>query len=500
MIFVLFTGAIVLFPGVAQSYEAYSIDHNFFIKENPISKNPSDIDFLIDKDQFCIIYPLSTVPALVEKDDFFIIKFQANEFDNVYPFISTAYEIVVDEIWLEVQKIWKEDLFWNMEVYVPVNTPVELYNLSLLFFKDNNFYKISQPRALNVYDEISNNFSFIHITDFHYGDPRGFIESIKETIGFKSIKRCVKEINLLHPDFVIISGDVVFGQLYPFEYRREYKKCYDLIQTFDVPTFLAPGNHDGYRRFREDGLEYWEEYFGPLYYSFNFGNYHFIAVNSYDMSVFYRLSFLFLALNWGGSISDEQINWITQDLESSNSENKIMFMHHNPLWETRNQSLMLKKFENREELLNLIYKHNVDMVLAGHVHVDSVNIENDVIFVTTTTPESEIRKSDGYWGYRLIEVENNEIISFNYKDPKYSIPSYKLDYHIWHSNRLALAIVENDLDMDVRVLIKFLLPFGNYETDIGHITLIRNDSYFSEIYVQTDVSRLSKKVVNIFPI
>ena len=74
------------------------------------------------------------------------------------------------------------------------------------------------------------------------GDTRSFEESIRKTLGYRSVKRCIKEINLLHPDFVIISGDLVFGQLYPFEYRREYKKCYEMIQKFDVPTYLAPGD------------------------------------------------------------------------------------------------------------------------------------------------------------------------------------------------------------------------------------------------------------------
>jgi len=213
---------------------------------------------------------------------------------------------------------------------------------------------------------------------------------------------------------VLISGDIVFGQLYPFEYRREYQKCYDLLQTFDVPIFLVPGNHDGYNRILEDGLEYWQEYFGPLFYSFNYGDYHFTGVNSFDMSKLLRLTFLFIPLNWGGSISNEQLDWIENDLENSDSPLNFMFLHHNPLWDTTSDSLIGKGYENRENLLSLIYENEVDMVLAGHNHLDTVNIENEVIFITTTTPESEISTEDGYWGYRLIEINDGEIASYNY--------------------------------------------------------------------------------------
>ena len=80
-------------------------------------------------------------------------------------------------------------------------------------------------------DEISDNFSFVHLTDFHIGDPRGLKENIKQTIGWKAAKKCIEEINLINPDFLIITGDLVFGQIYPFEYSLEYSN-YSLQETY----------------------------------------------------------------------------------------------------------------------------------------------------------------------------------------------------------------------------------------------------------------------------
>ena len=268
-----------------------------------------------------------------------------------------------------------------------------------------------------------------------------------------------------------------------------------ILQSFDVPTFLVPGNHDGYNRILEDGFDYWREFFGPLNYSFNYGNYHFTAVNSYDMSKISRLTFLFIPLNWGGSISNEQIKWIENDLINSNSKLNFMFLHHNPLWDTKSDSLIGKSYENREELLSLIFKNKIDMVLAGHNHLDTVNLENNVIFITTTTPESEIRTDDGYWGYRLIEIVDGEIFSYNYKEPKYSIPSYKINYTINYYDDYAEAIVNNSLEININAYLKFIMPLGTYSVENGDMYLERKNDEYCEIYVKSFI--LSNDIVNI---
>lgn len=458
---------------------------------------PRDIKCQKNSGKIEIIYPLSTVPALVEKNTSFNIVFKAPNFENVYAYISTAYEPVIDEIWLNIENIYMEDDIWKISANVPLSTHEELYNLSIIVEIDGKNYENSCPRSVSVFNEFSDTFTFAHITDLHIGDPRGFLESISETIGYKSIIRCIDEINLLHPDFVIISGDLVYGQLYPFEYSIEYKICYDMIQKFDVPTFMCPGNHDGYYKFMEDGLTFWKNYFGPLNYSFDYGDYHFLAINSFDMPALFRFTISFMPLNWGGSISQKQLSWIQQDLNESDNDFTFMFMHHNPLWETTKDSLIGKTYENRQELLSLIDIYDIDMVLAGHVHYDSVNVVNDTIFITTTTPESKIENEDGYWGYRLVEIENGKIVSYNYKEPKYSIPSYKLSYKIRTFQNAASAEITNQLDKDLEILIKFFLPKDNYIAKNGSIIMQRYDDNNVEIYVIADIQGISMKTVTI---
>ena len=104
------------------------------------------------------------------------------EFDKIYVYISTAYEPVVEAFWCSIGDIWKDKELWYVNATIPLIVPKELYNISVLLDINSVFVQASEPRALNVIDEFSDDFSFIHITDLHVGDPRGFTESIWRTL------------------------------------------------------------------------------------------------------------------------------------------------------------------------------------------------------------------------------------------------------------------------------------------------------------------------------
>jgi 3',5'-cyclic AMP phosphodiesterase CpdA len=263
---------------------------------------------------------------------------------------------------------------------------------------------------------------------------------------------------------------------------------------FQVPTYLCPGNHDGYVQCGQDGFKLWKKYFGPLYYSFDYGDYHFTSVNSYDWPKLGRFAISLAAFNWGGCIQEEQLKWIEEDLENNKAKLNFMNLHHNPLWDTKNESLIRKfNYRGREKLLSLIVEYDVDAVFAGHVHYDNITVQNNTIYITTTTVTSNHRE-DSYWGYRLIEIQNSQVESYNYKEPHYSIPSYKLNYTYIHSN---IAIVENDLEKDITAYLKFILPIKSYNIENGDIILERQVEDFVEIYVAAEVEKESKITITL---
>lgn len=451
----------------------------------PIDEN------LIVNGSFALIRPRHSVPAIVERGETLSVIVESVDFTDIYLRIETAYERVVDEIYLEVEEHHKESDGIHVTARIPESTPEELYNLTVIV-ENGGYYAATEPRAVSVVDAITDTFTFAHITDFHIGDIRGFKENVRETIGWKAAKKCIEEINLLKPDFVVITGDLVFGQLYPFEYSVEYPKCYDILQLFQVPTYLIPGNHDGYIQSGQDGFLFWQQYFGPLTYSFDYGNSHFISVNSYDWPPMSRMGFSYLVFNWGGYVQPEQMNWIEQDLqESADAQLTFMMLHHNPLWETENDSLLHNGYEGRTELLTLIETYGVDAVLAGHVHWDNITVRNGVLYITTTTCASD-HPDDAYWGYRLVGVDNGTIVSYNYREPHYSIPSYRLNVTFENEHR---ARIHNDLAMDVDAHVVFTLPAGDYTVVNGDVVMERTDGENMELYVVSHVDARTEKEV-----
>ncbi len=424
-----------------------------------------------------IYYPRCSDPVIVEPGDNFTVIFESKNFTSLAVAIETSYDEMPDEFTLSIIKTWYDGM-WNAVVEVP-EIPYELYNLTLSIDGD----VVTEPRAVAI-QEIKQNFTFIHVTDFHIGDPRGLRENISQTIGWKAAKKIIEEVNLLHPDFVIITGDLVFGQLYPFEYSFEYRKLYRILQMFDIPTYLCPGNHDGYVQTGQDGFKIWQKYFGPLYYSFDYGDAHFIMANSYDWPKISRKAISYAAINWGGYIGDEQLRWIENDLKNSDARLKIVALHHNPLWETTNDSLLNNPYHNRKELLNLIWTYGVDAVLDGHVHYDDVTVVNNTLFLTTTTCASSLSSDDAYWGYRKIEVRDWKIVSYNYKEPKFSIPSYKINIERGEN----YVMITNTLDIPITVHVGFYLPYGAYTIKNGEVMMKRLKGDMLKLYVKADVN------------
>ena len=66
-----------------------------------------------------------------------------------------------------------------------------------------------------------------------------------------------------------------------------------------------------------------------------------------------------------------------------------------------------------------------------------------------------------------------------------------MDYNITYYGTSAVGVIENDLEIDVNVILKFNMPLGFFEVDNGEIILQRDDDNNSEIYVKINIDALS---------
>jgi UDP-2,3-diacylglucosamine pyrophosphatase LpxH len=353
-----------------------------------------------------IIYPKISQPAIVTNEQNLEVKLNSKNCNEI------SFKIENEEsgnINLVINNSEERGKFCFFNLTIPEETEEGLYDLIVNF----NKRKFIEYNSVSIKEKILSNFTFISLTDLHIGDPRGFFKNPKEFLFNSGLNKIIDEINYQNPDFTVITGDLTFGQLYPFEYYFEYQKLNKYLKKFEVPVYLIPGNHDLYNQFGQDGLKFWEKYFGNTYYSLNYNGTTLLFLNSYDWSKRDRTAFSLLAYNWGGSLGNTQLEWIGEKLNNSGKNSKIIFLHHNPLLETNKESLFRKEYQNREDLIELIEKYDVEFVFAGHIHRNDFQIVNGTKYLTTTSALSSTGKNE-VWSYRLIEVKNNQIENENH--------------------------------------------------------------------------------------
>lgn len=179
-----------------------------------------------------------------------------------------------------------------------------------------------------------------------------------------------------HTDFMIMLGDNAYSDGTQVEYQDKMFNIYDSILPY-IPVFSTPGNHDynSVNRF-DPPLQHTGPYFDiynspisgeaggvasttELYYSFDYGNIHFISLNSEIQS-------------WTTSSSSQMFQWLEQDLQANTKEWVVCYFHQPPysrgshnsddIWEL----LMLAM---RQNALPKLEQYGVDVVICGHSHV-----------------------------------------------------------------------------------------------------------------------------------
>lgn len=172
------------------------------------------------------------------------------------------------------------------------------------------------------------NFSFVYASDSHI-----------EPANVDRFRRFRQKSDSLNPAFVLMGGDLVRDAMSQTE--TDARGYFDLFVTeskaFHTPMWTVPGNHDHYgiipSRSHADPTNplynrgMYRSYFGPDYYSFNYGGVHFIGLNtiSPDDSAYY------------GDVDSVQMAWLEQDLAHVSAATPVVTFNHIPMitsWQT----------------------------------------------------------------------------------------------------------------------------------------------------------------------
>lgn len=174
--------------------------------------------------------------------------------------------------------------------------------------------------------------------------------------------------------FSITVGDIVFDNLDLYDRHKE------MIGLIGIPQWNLPGNHD--MNYESPNAIYanetYKKHFGPIYYSFNYGNAHIVALNNVEyVGAGQRGP---NNRDYRGFISDDQMMWLEQDLATVPNERLIVIATHIPLIAEASDSNPASRItgpntDNFDELLELLRPFDNIYGLAGHDTSNSWKVE-----------------------------------------------------------------------------------------------------------------------------
>ena len=189
------------------------------------------------------------------------------------------------------------------------------------------------------------------------GAPFTFVVIGDSGTGTKPQFDIAEQIDLIEPDFMLHTGDVVYSRGEAENYDPRFFMPYqDTLKR--APIFPSLGNHDYHT---DDGQPYLDAFYLPVnsstgserFYSFDYGDAHFVALDVYPKT---------LDLFGPGSA---QYQWLERDLAATSAFWKFVYFHHPPYSSGDHGSILVI----RNALSPLFEKYGVEIVFNGHDHI-----------------------------------------------------------------------------------------------------------------------------------
>lgn len=264
-------------------------------------------------------------------------------------------------------------------------------------------------------NKVDDEIIFAFLTDIHVQPERNAIE------GFK---KAIQKINEIKPDFVITGGDLIFDAL-AVSYERAdslYKIYTDLLKLIKAPVYNTIGNHEIFGWYEKSGVSREHQFFGKKLFENRLGKTYY-SFNHKGIKIFILDSIEELPEKgrYFGYVNEEQINWLRNELSKTDTTSLIIISTHIPLLTTFSQirkgSMAANErglvVENAKDVLDLFSRHNLKLVLQGHLHIyEDLNIQNRIRFITGGAV------SGRWWngpnegleeGFVLVKIKGNNI-------------------------------------------------------------------------------------------
>lgn len=178
---------------------------------------------------------------------------------------------------------------------------------------------------------------------------------------------------------LLLLGDNAYAFGKDAEYQSNFFNHYKYAFLKKNPVFPAPGNHDYSNdnpdRQNDHNVPYYQIFTMPTqgeaggvasetqaYYSYDYGNVHFLSLDSYGKED--EATRLYDTLG-------RQVQWIKKDLAVNKNKDWIVaYWHHPPYSQgSRNSETESDLIKIRENFIRILERNGVDLILCGHSHV-----------------------------------------------------------------------------------------------------------------------------------
>ena len=179
-----------------------------------------------------------------------------------------------------------------------------------------------------------------------------------------------------YTDVWMLMGDNAYNAGTDAEYQSGFFNIYQGSLTKNHVLWPSPGNHDyanSTARQADHVIPYYDMFSLPklgeaggvasnteAFYSYNYGNIHFIALDSYGWET--GSTRLYDTLG-------PQAVWLKQDLAANTQKWTVAYFHHPPYtMGSHNSDTESELINMRGKIIPILERYNVDLVLNGHSH------------------------------------------------------------------------------------------------------------------------------------
>lgn len=260
---------------------------------------------------------------------------------------------------------------WHKARFVTITNPTGYWTEDYYKEIDRN---VKEYKFYLTKTDDKTNHTFMQISDTEISDSG---------VGdwFKHLKSKVDE---LKPAFLIHTGDIC----YEAGLRQHINDMNS--ENMNVPVRYVIGNHD-FVKYGSYGEQLFEDIYGPVNYSFDIGNVHYIvsSIAHGDYPAKYTYS--------------DVVRWVENDLKQVDAGKKVVIFNHDVC---RDETGMVMKSGTRKIELA---KQNVIAWINGHLHYNFINNYDGILNISTAPLVGGIDGSIG--GVRLVDVEGDKIVN-----------------------------------------------------------------------------------------